>query len=134
MPYDSNNFPAAMKNLPRDVRIKAIEILNALIEDTSMEEGNAIATAIANAKEHNANHNTAYTKSAGASEAPAKNQFVLPHENGWAVKTDNAKKASRVFHTKEEAVSYGKERAQKNKGTLTVQYASGEIQDRWSYI
>ena len=50
MPWDEANYPRAMRNLPREVRLKAIEIANALLEQ-GYEEGKAIRIAIAKAKE-----------------------------------------------------------------------------------
>jgi uncharacterized protein YdaT len=50
MPWNSDDFPIAMKHLPPLVREKAIEIANALLED-GMDEGKAIRIAIAKAKE-----------------------------------------------------------------------------------
>jgi uncharacterized protein YdaT len=50
MPWNSLYYPDSMKRLPDDVREKAIEIANALIEE-DMEEGKAIRIAIAKAKE-----------------------------------------------------------------------------------
>lgn len=50
MPWNSNYFPASMRNLPSIVREKAIEIANALL-DEGMDEGKAIRIAIAKAKE-----------------------------------------------------------------------------------
>jgi uncharacterized protein YdaT len=40
-----------MKNLPDEVRNKAIEIANALLEERNMGEGIAIATATSRAKD-----------------------------------------------------------------------------------
>ena len=57
MPWTKDNYPDSMKSLPEDVRDKAIEIANALLEERKMEEGFAIATAISRAKEWAANHN-----------------------------------------------------------------------------
>ena len=51
MPWTKRNYPDSMKNLPAPVRNKAIEIGNALIEESDMDEGIAIATAISRAKE-----------------------------------------------------------------------------------
>ena len=51
MPWTKENYPDSMKNLPIDVRDKAVEIANALLEERKMEEGFAIATAISRAKE-----------------------------------------------------------------------------------
>lgn len=50
MPWTEYNYPASMKNLPELVRLKAIEIANALLEENKMEEGLIIATAISRAK------------------------------------------------------------------------------------
>lgn len=51
MPWSKNKYPVSMKNLPEDVRDKAIEIANALLEKSNMSEGMAIATAIKRAKQ-----------------------------------------------------------------------------------
>lgn len=50
MPWDSSYFPASMKHLDPEVREKAIEIANALLEQ-GYEEGKAIRIAIAKAKQ-----------------------------------------------------------------------------------
>jgi uncharacterized protein YdaT len=55
MPWDEDYYPASMKHLPPDVRSKAIEIANALLEE-GYEEGKAIRIAIAKAKEWAARH------------------------------------------------------------------------------
>jgi uncharacterized protein YdaT len=49
VPWDENNFPRSMANLPPLVRAKAIEIANALLAQ-GYEEGKAIRIAIAQAK------------------------------------------------------------------------------------
>ena len=51
MPWTNSDYPDAMKNLPTEVRKKSIEIANALLEETKMKEGIAIATAISRAKD-----------------------------------------------------------------------------------
>lgn len=50
MPWSQKDYPVSMKNLTADVRNKAIEIANALLED-GYEEGKAIAIATAKAEE-----------------------------------------------------------------------------------
>ncbi|MHB9024899.1 MAG: DUF2188 domain-containing protein [Armatimonadota bacterium] len=50
MPWLENDYPASMKNLTPEVRNKAIEIANALLED-GYEEGRAIAIGTAQAEE-----------------------------------------------------------------------------------
>ncbi len=50
MPWNEAYYPQSMRKLPREVRLKAIEIANALLEE-GYEEGKAIRIAIAKAKE-----------------------------------------------------------------------------------
>lgn len=49
MPWNNNDYPNSMKNLDEDVREKAIEIANALL-DEGYEDGKAIPIAIDRAK------------------------------------------------------------------------------------
>lgn len=50
MPWDEAYYPKSMRNLPPEIRLKAIEIANALLEQ-GYDEGKAIRIAIAKAKE-----------------------------------------------------------------------------------
>jgi len=50
MPWDETYYPQSMRNLPPEVRMKAIEIVNALLEE-GYDEGKAIRIAIAKAEE-----------------------------------------------------------------------------------
>jgi uncharacterized protein YdaT len=50
MPWDETYYPGSMRILPPEVRLKAIEIANALLED-GYDDGTAIRIAIAKAKE-----------------------------------------------------------------------------------
>ncbi|MGH2413090.1 MAG: DUF2188 domain-containing protein [Microcystaceae cyanobacterium] len=50
MPWSKNDYPTSMKNLTAEVRDKAIEIANALLEE-GYEEGRAIAIGTAKAEE-----------------------------------------------------------------------------------
>lgn len=50
MPWNTNYYPPAMKNLPLPVRDKAIEIANALL-DQGYDEGKAIRMGLAKARE-----------------------------------------------------------------------------------
>jgi uncharacterized protein YdaT len=49
VPWNKNDYPNSMKNLDKDVREKAIEIANALL-DEGYEDGKAIPIAIDRAK------------------------------------------------------------------------------------
>jgi uncharacterized protein YdaT len=50
MPWSANDYPPAMDNLHPLVRIKAIEIANALLEE-GYDDGSAIRIAISQAKQ-----------------------------------------------------------------------------------
>ena len=50
MPWDETYYPRSMRNLPPEVRLKAIEIANALLEE-GYDDGTAIRIAIAKGKE-----------------------------------------------------------------------------------
>jgi uncharacterized protein YdaT len=50
MPWGENYYPRSMQNLPEEVRLKAIEIANALLKE-GYDEGRAIRIAIAKARE-----------------------------------------------------------------------------------
>ena len=56
MPWTRNDYPASMKNLDPDVREKAIEIANALVQEEHYEDGKAIPIAIDKAREYVKNH------------------------------------------------------------------------------
>lgn len=49
MPWDATHYPVSMRQLPALVRVKAIEIANALLA-RGLPEGSAIRIAIAQAK------------------------------------------------------------------------------------
>lgn len=55
MPWNTNYYPPSMKHLPAQVREKAIEIANALL-DEGCQEGRAIRIGIAKAKEWAVRH------------------------------------------------------------------------------
>lgn len=55
MPWYNGDYPPSYKNQPSEVREKAVEIANALLQD-GMEEGIAIATGLKQARELLENH------------------------------------------------------------------------------
>jgi uncharacterized protein YdaT len=57
VPWDETYYPRSMRNLPFEVRLKAIEIANALLEE-GYDEAAAIRIAIAKAKEWAGRHGT----------------------------------------------------------------------------
>ncbi|WP_343617045.1 hypothetical protein [Flavobacterium sp.] len=50
MPWYSGDYPPSYKNQPKEIREKAVEIANALLQDGA-EEGVAIATGLKQARE-----------------------------------------------------------------------------------
>ncbi|WP_276380208.1 hypothetical protein [Flavobacterium sp. H4147] len=50
MPWYSGDYPPSYKNQPKEIREKAVEIANALLQD-GVEEGVAIATGLKQARE-----------------------------------------------------------------------------------
>nr|WP_294924349.1 hypothetical protein [uncultured Flavobacterium sp.] len=55
MPWYNGDYPPSYKNQPRELREKAVEIANALLQDGA-EEGIAIATGLKQARELLKNH------------------------------------------------------------------------------
>lgn len=128
-----------MKNLPKAVREKAIEIANALLDEKRMREGIAIATAISRAKDWAANRakDTA-SKVAGSRTTDVKkhgeDRYVIPYKKeSWAVKKERAKRVEVSFDKKQDAVTVAKKKARKVNGSVTIQSRSGKVQQRISY-
>lgn len=62
-----------------------------------------------------------------------KNQYVVPHENGWAVKGAGNSKSTAVTKTKKEAMNIGRGIAKNQKSELVIHKKDGKIQDKDSY-
>ncbi|WP_226584885.1 DUF2188 domain-containing protein [Halobacillus litoralis] len=150
MPWDTNDYPSSLKNLETAVRKKAIDIANAML-DEGYGEGRAIPIAIEQAREWYENADQREIQEVrkmsdrslkkrddegkekdSRPELMDKGEHVITHEDGWAVKAEDAKQASNVFDNKEEAIDRAKEIAQ-NKGTqVIVHKKDGTIQKRIS--
>lgn len=62
-----------------------------------------------------------------------RNQHVVPHENGWAVKGANASRADSVHRTQAQAIDRAREITQ-NQGTeLFIHGRDGRIRERDSH-
>lgn len=139
MPWTKKDYPVSMKNLPGEVRGKAIEIGNALLEDRNMDEGIAIATAISRAKDWAANRGKETESKAPDSRSTDVKQhghdwYVVPHGKGkWAIKNEGAERVHKVFDHKKEAVDQGRVKARKSNASLTIQKKTGQVQQRVSY-
>lgn len=62
-----------------------------------------------------------------------KNQHVVPHENCWAVKGDNNKKATTIKNTQKEAIQAAKKIAINQKSEVVIHNRKGKIRDKDSY-
>jgi hypothetical protein len=62
-----------------------------------------------------------------------KNQHVLPHPEGWAVKREGASRASSVSPTQAEAFGKGREIAKSQGSELFLHGRNGQIRERNSY-
>lgn len=139
MPWTTQNYPAAMKNLPTDVRNKAIEIANAIVDEDAMEEGLAIATGISRAKDWAANRGKLVEQANTAGRVKTKtdvkqhgeDRYVIPATDGWAVKQE--KGPQKGYPTKAAAVAAARSEAKAANASLTIQGKTGKIQRRISY-
>lgn len=133
MTYTKKNFPVAMKNLLPAIREKAIEILNALVDEKEMELEMAIPTAISRAKDWVANQGMPIPESDTDQKKHGEDIYVTPHDKGWAIKKEKSERASAIFKKKIEAVSKARSLAKRNHGSLIVQRNNGTIQSKISY-
>lgn len=138
MPYTKDKYPNSMKNLPVSVRNKAIEIANALLKEGEMEEGIAIATGVSRAKDWAANRglrteSTSRTSKSKDVKKHGEDRYVIPTEDGWAVKEEGSKRVEKKFATKKEAVALATKEAKKAHASVTIQKKTGKIDIRRSY-
>lgn len=133
MPYTKNEYPNTMKNLDVKVRNKAIEILNALLKKENMDESRAIPISISQAKDWAKKHPEQTGETADGNNPSGKNVFVLPREDGWAVKSEKAEKPAYVMNKKAEAIKKGREMAKNNEAQLIVHGKEGGVQAKYAY-
>jgi uncharacterized protein YdaT len=62
-----------------------------------------------------------------------KNQHVVPHENGWAVKSAGGQRASSVHSTQSSAIQAAKSIAQNNQSEMFIHGRNGQIRERNTY-
>lgn len=62
-----------------------------------------------------------------------RNQHVVPHEHGWAVRGAGSQKASSVHRTQREAIDAGRETARNQNTELFVHGRDGRIRERDSH-
>lgn len=134
MPYTKKDYPDSFKNLDNDIRLKAIDILNAMIKD-GYEEDNAIPISISQAKKwiDNASEGelrnlktmdlTKHEKTSNSSrlqDADVKVSYD-DEKKQWAVKSVGAERVSQYFKTKKEAKVKAKEIADNKDSDVKVE-------------
>lgn len=62
-----------------------------------------------------------------------KNQHVVPHSGGWAVKGAGNKRASSVHQTQNDAISAARETAIRQKSEMFIHGRNGRIRERNTY-
>jgi hypothetical protein len=61
------------------------------------------------------------------------NQHVVPHPDGWAVKSEGATKATRVTKTQQESTDKAKEIAKNQGSEVIIHGKDGKIRQKNSY-
>ncbi|WP_131469738.1 DUF2188 domain-containing protein, partial [Xanthomonas citri] len=59
-----------------------------------------------------------------------KNQHVVPHQDGWAVKGEGNGRATSVHDTQQEAIDAGREIARNQQSELVIHRPNGQIRDK----
>jgi len=62
-----------------------------------------------------------------------RNQHVVPHDDGWAVRGAGSQRASSLHRTQSEAVNVGREVARNQGSELFIHGRDGRIRDRDSH-
>ena len=62
-----------------------------------------------------------------------KNQHVVPHENGWAVKGEGNQKATSVHNTQQQAIDAARDIARNQQSDLVIHRPDGRIRDKDSH-
>ncbi|TCL06974.1 DUF2188 domain-containing protein [Sodalis ligni] len=63
----------------------------------------------------------------------SKNQHVVPHKDGWAVKGAGNQRATSVHDTQQQAVDAAREIARNQQSELVIHRPDGRIRDKDSY-
>lgn len=134
MPYTQKEYPNSLKNLPTEVRNKAIDILNSLIEEKHMDENMAIPTAISRAKDWAVNRGIDISDSDTDEKEHGKDLYIIPRENQWIIKKEKADRASFVFKNKKDAIDKAFDMAKDMHVNVSIYDADGKIETKRSFV
>lgn len=62
-----------------------------------------------------------------------KNQHVVPHDNGWAVRGAGNERVTSTHNTQAEAIERARDIARNNQSEILIHGRNGQIRDRDSY-
>lgn len=62
-----------------------------------------------------------------------RDQHVVPHKDGWAVRGAGSRRASSVHDTQEQAIDAGRETARNQRSELYIHGRNGRIRERDSH-
>ncbi len=62
-----------------------------------------------------------------------RNQHVIPHEDGWAIRAAGSQRATSVHRTQQAAIDAGREIARNQGGELLIHGRDGRIRERDSH-
>lgn len=62
-----------------------------------------------------------------------KNQHVVPHKDGWAVRGEGSSKPSKVTSTQKDAIDVARQIAQNQHSEVVIHRRDGTIRDKDSY-
>jgi len=63
----------------------------------------------------------------------SKNQHVVPHQDGWAVKGEGNQRAASVHDTQQQAYDAARQIARNQQSELVIHRPDGRIRDKNSY-
>jgi uncharacterized protein YdaT len=138
MPFTMNDYPDSLKNMKRLERRKAIDIINAMLED-GYDEDRAIPIATKQAEEWYSNADKEELKKLEnkhiqdhGDEDESRGPLLVDNDvevffedSEWKVQTQGAKKPSKTFKYKKDAVDYAEEIAE-NRDTKTIIHNRGD--------
>jgi hypothetical protein len=127
MSYSTIKYPASFGVLKPEIRRKAIEIANTLI-DEGFDPQKAEVIAIANSRELARNFNSTHAHVADCTI------HVIPHVNGWAIISPDASKFFAVYESKKDAMIRARSYAKCVKFKLFVHSQEGYIEDCENFI
>lgn len=128
MPWTHQDYPDTFEHLTPEVRNKAVDIANELLEQ--YDEGRSIRIAMAQAKEWAENRD----KRVWQGDVPeGRDLHVVPHDEKWTVEAEHddraEERATDLLSSKDEAIDKAKKIASDNNSNVVIHNSDGQIED-----